>query len=100
MLVETDQVLDVDAGGTEGQGDQPVTDTDNPEVPTMDPAALGTTIIGLEAIRADERRIEPPLPRRPRPRPRLEGARQLVATALRRTADAVSPASDALSRAR
>ena len=68
----------------------------------MDPAALGTTIIGLEAIRADERRTEPPLPRHRRPRVRLAAARLLVATALRRTADVVapSPAPDGLSRAR
>ena len=58
----------------------------------MDPAALGTTIIGLNAIRADDARWHAPLPRRERPHRRLASARQLLATVLRRTADAVAPA--------
>jgi len=58
----------------------------------MDPAALGTTIIGLNAIRADETRQHAPRRNRAQPHRRLASARQLLATALRRTADAVAPA--------
>ncbi len=57
----------------------------------MDPAALGTTIIGLDAIRNDEARSDRPIPHH-RSRRRLGTARQLVAAALRRTADAIAPA--------
>ncbi len=57
----------------------------------MDPAALGTTIIGLDAIRANDR-MEPPLPHQRRTRGRLATARQLIASVLRRSADAVAPA--------
>ena len=66
----------------------------------MDPAALGTTIIGLDAIRADEHRTPPPLPHQRRTRGRLATARQLVANVLRRAADAVAPTPGGLTRAR
>jgi hypothetical protein len=54
----------------------------------MDPAALGTTIIGLDAIRSDEAPTDHPrLPRQHHRR----STRQLVAASLRRAADAVAP---------
>lgn len=58
----------------------------------MDPAALGTTLIGLEAIRASEstdesRRTDGPRPRRrPASRPSIRSA---IAATLRKAAAAI-----------
>ena len=56
----------------------------------MDPAALGTLRIGLDAIAA-ETRLEPHQTRRPATRRRPAGLRLAVARALRRTADVLEP---------
>ena len=58
----------------------------------MDPAALGTALIGLEAIRRRED-DDPPRPGRRRPdrRPRLAAFRVALAGTLRTLADALEP---------
>jgi hypothetical protein len=58
----------------------------------MDPAALGTTIIGLTSVRREDVDIEPAIARQERPRRRLSLAvRQRLANALRRTAERIEP---------
>ena len=59
----------------------------------MDPAAIGTALIGLEAIRRREADDAPPRPRSTRPhrRPRLVTFRAALAGTLRTLADALEP---------
>jgi len=58
----------------------------------MDPAALGTALIGLEAIRSQsDDAPHRPGRRRPERRPRLVGFRAALAGMLRTLADALEP---------
>ena len=58
----------------------------------MDPAALGTALIGLEAIRSQsDDAPHRPGRRRPERRPRLVGLRAALAGTLRTLADALEP---------
>ncbi len=58
----------------------------------MDPATLGTLIIGLDYIRRNDALDERNVARRERWRAPLSLARQRLADALRRTADRIAPA--------
>lgn len=58
----------------------------------MDPAALGTALIGLEAIRRQSDDVPPrPGRRRPERRPRLAVFRAALASTLRTLADVLEP---------
>ena len=57
----------------------------------MDPAALGTTRIGLDKIRHDDDLYERAVPRNERSGHRLGFIRRRLADTLRRTAERVAP---------
>jgi hypothetical protein len=57
----------------------------------MDPAAVGTTRIGLDKIRHDDDLYQRAVPRNERSRRRLDFIRRRVADTLRRTAERVAP---------
>ena len=90
MLVEPRKVLDVAPIRAEAEGQTYRHDT---RCDMFDPAALGTTIIGLEAIRRERERdgssrsdVRPKRARR-----RLGSARRLISAILRRTAEVIEP---------
>jgi hypothetical protein len=57
----------------------------------MDPAALGTTIIGLDGIRSEQAVSEPSVARRRQRRQRSAIARRYLAEGLRRLAALIAP---------
>ncbi len=57
----------------------------------MDPAALGTTIIGLESIHREGADYERGLPRPEPPRRRPRRVRRRLANLLRRVAERIEP---------
>ena len=63
----------------------------------MDPAALGTAIIGLETIRVEQARNDGPTPRHAQ---RRQSVRNLLAAALRRTANVLDPVRPAVADGR
>jgi hypothetical protein len=89
MLVEPAQVLDAGHAAREGWGTSPA--PQHEDTNTMDPAAIGTTLIGLDTIRDEEDRYRRGIPPPHRARPRTRGTRRHLADVLRRVATRIEP---------
>jgi hypothetical protein len=86
MLIEREQVLDSGAHRAEAGG------TTERRPTTMDPAAIGTALIGLDAIRHQSDQITTPATRRvARRATSLASLRLVIAGALRSIADSLEP---------